>query len=246
MDYEANRILEISLAKIDRAKTSRKQLNATNTLRRNLLVSSVLKAIKTDSLPGQDVLMDYRESKIIDLDFDEANFEVKGKETDFVRSHSTVQRLSPSQSIEHEWKPRASSECCDWDMKENFDSGLAGTKEKYADELCTDCLKDRDSSPKCLGQDCGRSLEALNNTPDLRKSLAFKRPRDSDFDMSHMPRPNKICKVIRTDESCDFDTQAVSCLETMFRDGFNELVEANSYELPINFATFSLVSVMAC
>ena len=239
MEYETNKILEISLAKIDRKNASRKQSTASSTLHRNLLVSSVLKAIKPDGIPGKDILMDYRETKVIDLDIDEANFE---KETCFVRSNFSRKTISV-ESVGVEWKPRGCSEPCDLKVINNSDCEMHEISKK-SEESCTDVNSNWQKMP---GQENSMLLlETLNNSSsDLRNSLSFKRPRDSDFDMSHMPRPNKICRIVNN-ESCDEDTQAVTFLETLFRDSFNEFRDQASYDRPLNFATFPLVSVMAC
>lgn len=238
MEYETNRILEISLAKIDRNKASRKQATANSTLRRNLLVSSVLKAIKPDALPGNDILMDYRETKIIDLDIDEANFE---KEVSSIKNH--LNRKSHSiDNVDVEWKPHGNNESSEFDIMENVDCQMKAINTKST-ESCSDVNR---NCQNCLEKDAAMFLETMNKSEtDLRNSLSFKRPRDSDFDINHMPRPHKICRVVNND-SCDVDTQAVSCLETLFRDSFNEFRDQAPYERPLNFAPFPLVSVMAC
>ena len=239
MEYEASRILEISLAKIDRRNTSRKQVTATSTLRRNLLVSSVLKAIKPDAVPGKDMLMDYRETKIIDLDIDEANFE---RESGFVKSFCS-RNVGACESVDVEWKPRGCSDYCDLELKESLDClTVKKTSRNYEEDSDDMTISGRDT----LEKENLMAIETFNNTSSvLRNSLTLKRPRDSDFDMSHMPRPHKICRVVNN-ESCEGDTQAVSCLETLFRDSFNEFRDQASYDRPFSFALFPLVSVMAC
>lgn len=237
MEYETSRILEISLAKIDRRNASRKQATVNSTLHRNLLVSSVLKAIKPDVLPGKDILMDYRETKIIDLDIDEANFE---KEASFVKTVSN-RKTHLVGTIHSEWKPRGNSESLDLEMKDNLD---CETKENS--ERTDDCRQDINQNQQNYYDMDFPVYETYNTTSSfLRNSLSFKRPRDSDFDMSHMPRPHKICRVVNND-SGDADTQAVSCLESLFRDSFNDFQDQTSYDRQLNFASFPLVSVMAC
>ena len=235
MEYEASKILEISLAKIDRKNTSRKQATGNSTLRRNLLVSSVLKAIKPDAVPGKEILMDYRETKIIDLDIDEANFE---RDTGCVKSHMSKNFCSDD-SVDVEWKPRG---CSDFELKGHSNGALNSTHERIEENSEDVIMSGHDS----LCKDNSVLLERFNNTSlVLRNSMTLKRPRDSDFGMSHMPKPNKICRVVNN-ESCEVDTQSVSCLETLFRDSFNEFREQASYDRPFNFAMFPLVSVMAC
>ena len=238
MEYEASRILEISLSKIDRENTSRKQTTASSTLRRNLLVSSVLKAIKPDAVPAKNILMDYRETKIIDLDIDEANFE---RETGFLKSYCT-KTFGSGESVDVEWKPRGCSDDSDLEMKENSDCVMKSFSKYKEQNLDDSKVVEQDV---CIKQN-SLFLETCNNTSSvLRNSLSLKRPRDSDFDMSHMPRPHKICRVINN-ESCEGDTQAVSCLETLFRDSFNEFRDEASFDRPFSFTVFPLVSVMAC
>lgn len=238
MEYEASRILEISLAKIDRRNTSRKQVTATSTLRRNLLVSSVLKAIKPDALPGKDILMDYRETKIIDLDIDEANFE---RESGLVKSYCSG-NVGSGESVDVEWKPRGCSDYCDLESKETSDCLTVKKTSRNHEENSDDMIMSgRDTCEK----ENLMAIETFNNTSVLRNSTTLKRPRDSDFDMSHMPRPHKICRVVNN-ESCEGDTQGISCLETLFRDSFNEFRDQASYDRPFSFALFPLVSVMAC
>jgi len=235
MEYEASKILEISLAKIDRKNTSRKQTTGNSTLRRNLLVSSVLKAIKPDAVPGKDILMDYRETKIIDLDVDEANFE---RDTGCVKSYMSKNFCSDD-SVDVEWKPRG---CSDLELKGHSNGALNSTCEGIEGNSEDIIMSGHDSPYK----ENSVFSERFNNTSlVLRNSITLKRPRDSDFGMSHMPRPHKICRVVNN-ESCEVDTQSVSCLETLFRDSFNEFREQASYDRPFNIAMFPLVSVMAC
>ena len=245
MDYEMDKILEISLAKIDRNKTSRKQTATSNTLRRNLLVSSVLKAIKTDTIPSNEILMDYRETKLIDMDLEEAEFEITRRESLHSKSYSKMN--CPANKV-HEWKPRASDECSDFEIRDNFDTEMVENNESDCSTKTFDIENHVENIRPCVDDvEHDDRSQTINNKPDLRKSLSFKRPRDSDFDMSHMPRPNKICRAFtKDDSSCEFDTQAITCLETMFKDSFTDLVDQSNYDRPMNMLSFPLVSVMAC
>lgn len=250
MEYEADRIFEISLAKFDRSKTSRKQSSTSSKLHRNLLVTSVLKAITTDSSSGNESLMDYRESKIIDMDLDEANYDMVNQERcQPIKANRTCTGSKAQNG--YEWRPRVCGGECSCDIGSEHSSAakacqLSGIhKELSTVDVMLDC-----SSPDSDKETC-ENIQSVLPEQEIRKNLTTKRPRDSSSDMNPMPRPNKIFKAY---DSCNHiktnDAHNMSTLENLFRDGFNELVEQNNMDRPNSsihsFMTFPLVTVMAC
>jgi len=249
MEYEADRIFEISLAKFDRSKTSRKQSSTSSKLHRNLLVTSVLKAITTDSSSGSGSLMEYRESKIIDMDLDEANYDMVNQERCLpIKANRTCTGSKVQNG--YEWRPRVCGECnCDIDCEHSSAAKvcqLSGiSRELSTVEVMLDSARPDSDKETC------ENIQTVLPEQEIRKNLTTKRPRDSSSDMSHMPRPNKIFKAY---DSCNHiksnDAHTMSALENLFRDGFNELVEQNNMDRPgasiHSFMTFPLVTVMAC
>ncbi len=255
MEYGADRILEISLSKFDRCKSSRKQSSTSSKLHRNLLVTSVLKAIQVDSTIQGENLMEYRETKLIDMDLDEANMEICRKDTSLLKD-------KPKSCFEckvqnHEWKPRASHEtedpvennCC------HLSNNCLGNSPSNENELtfCKEtCTESKNQEVSVEIPEKIEANRAVITKQEMRK-LSYKRPRDSNLDMNHIPRPNKIFKGYGNDSSAQIinnnDTQAVSSLENLFRDSFNDLMDSGNLDRDSSMYTclaLPLISVMAC
>eukprot|EP00794_Sanderia_malayensis_P015781 gene15781-17374_t len=257
MEYGTDKILEISLAKFDQSKITRKQSSTSSKLHRNLLVSSVLRAIKIDSdLTSEDCLMDYRESKLIDIDLDESTKEIPRREM-YLQKNKTM--LGPEYKVHEcpEWKPRA----CDGGCRESTDDHkLLSSNSKINKTECS-TIKDL----HCFASEIGShnlkpvadveekkylKVETALKEQEIRK-LSAKRPRDQNSDMNRVPKPNKISKVYDAcDRTMNSPTQEVSSLESLFRDSFTDLMDTTENDserssLHLHFA-LPLVTIMAC
>ncbi len=249
MEYATDRLLEISLAKFDRSKTQRKQSSTSSKLHRNLLVSSVLRAIKIDSNSQENCLMDYRESKLIDMELDDVNLEISRQE---IWKQKNKNRTYSEYKVQdaHEWKPRVCDGPCREPTIDCETSKISGTEHIHQQSKKTKLLENYDAG---MGKKIASNDEQRGNLQTVfsKQEIRNKRPRDSNSDMNHVPKPNKIFKG---SDSCDqvasSDTQAVSSLENLFRDSFNELVDRENLDRRDtaihSLFSLPLVTVMAC
>ena len=276
MEHELDRIVEISVAKMDSSRT-RKQSSLYKTsskLHRDLMVSSVLKALKTDKY--EDSLMAYREPKIIDFDMEDS---VSFQKSRSVKTNSRSPHSLSSKQKDlgpHITKPRDSS------LVSSMPNLVTGGKP-----VSNHCNKDVKMENSCTidltrplkrsrtGEEPSKFYTVENKvqipqiTADERGihnrgklSSCVKRPNDSSVGDHCKPqkrsRRHCITSITSTGRDSNSDVSemkwepSISALACLFQDSFNDLIPEDEGNCPSSSFRFQptpslpCVEVMAC
>jgi len=231
MAVEMNKIIEISLAKIENSKT-RKVTGRSSLLHRSLLVNSLLNRVRSNDKDNPEPLMNYREPKSIDMELDEQDLLEKCPPSQLERPRN------PRNSSTRKQSGLISTDSVTMPPKDSFSTDSQTTEKAYEmSDSC--CSEDRISLKDNIACECKLS-------PKTRLRTRSKRPRLNLDSEESLSCPNKKLKSIQTispSPKVDATGYSVTSLASLFS-GLVANSEAENSSL--KFSTNYVTVMMAC
>jgi len=230
MSSEECKLIEISLAKIEHSKSSRKAVGVgkASMLHRNLLVNSVLNRVRnTDKTAKLESFMDYREPRSIDSELDE---------NDIIEKCTTLHEMRQTRSS----SKKANLLGKQLDINSNE---LPKTTTQYSQPRTVSPLpQDLPIVPKFEKQtDMDIAVYQLKtNSSDYSPKKNCKRSRSKTDSCDKVVLPIKKMKA--SCWSSDMSAYSVSSLSSLF----NELVANADADSGLNFCSTYITATACC
>lgn len=267
MAAEKCKLLEISLAKIEKSKSSRKCFGKSSVLHRNLMVNSVLNKVRTSEKSyNSDIFLNYREPRSIEMDIEEQEIEKintrqrqNQQSSPFSSIKSNCKQQSPVPSIQSSLT-RPTTPIPPNVLKDLQENCIAPAQQKHcasppsnnAQDLIS-CHSPEKSSALTPKKSQKRVRSAIENTEDVISSS----PKKSKHQLSPVTTTTTSCTSKPNNTACqnhldvssshssvpEVTAYSVSSLASLF----NGLVAHSEAEnTSLNFGSNYVTAMLAC